>query len=146
MINQLCGSMWRSLSIPLGVGCEAGNRFPQLCETSYQLIQLWYAVPFVRRHLLHTKGHHFVLLRTVQRKPVADAILLWGKLDKYKCKKKSLRTCIIDAQKPKRKVTHKKMFLALLQAGTPEKDADGKPVPYSWDLYKQMKKKPSEDV
>lgn len=79
-------------------------------------------------------------------KPVTHGIFPWGHLAKYQSKKQSLRTCIIDAHKPKRKVTHIEMVLALLQEGTPEKEGDGKPIAYYWDLYKQLKNRPSKDM
>ena len=47
----------------------------------------------------------------------------------------------LRVQKQQRTVAREEPFLALLQAGTHQQRADGKPVPHLWGLYKQGKGK-----
>lgn len=123
MTNQLNRAHGGGCAISLGVHCTAGNIFPRYYEPRYQIISLLYAVLFVGRNPLDIKEmilSYWGLLRENQLE------YSWSNQANTNPKRKALECALQCAQKCDRKVTHREIFLALIRAGTPKKEAGGK--------------------
>jgi len=78
MINQMHGAYGGGWAIPLGVGCTAGNIFPQHYEPRYQMISLSYAVLFVGRNPLYIKEIILSYWGLLRKRHLEMPFSFWG--------------------------------------------------------------------